>query len=156
MGDFMATGTGYEGTDEYVPVGADASELNKSLPVVSDDSGAPVENRMSLWGPTKKHFSVRTVAAQNVVIRLFNYPAWEAVVNGKKVATEKTETTGLMVIPVGAGQNDIYLYFKRTTDRMIGDVVCLISLASLLLGWMKLHTSLRVPRTVVLNQKDRV
>jgi hypothetical protein len=39
---------------------------------------------------------------------------------------------------------------------MIGDVVCLISLASLLLGWMKLHTSLRVPRTVVLNQKDRV
>jgi len=156
MGDFMATGAGYEGTDEYVPVGADASELNKSLPVVSDDSGAPVENRMSLWGPTKKHFSVRTVAAQNVVIRLFNYPAWEAVVNGKKVATEKTETTGLMVIPVGAGQNDIYLYFKRTTGRMIGDVVSLISLASLLLGWMKLHTSLRVPQTVVVNQKDGV
>lgn len=156
MGDFMATGTGYEGTDEYVPVGADASELNKNLPLISDDSGAPVKNRMSLWGPTKKHFSVHADAPQDVVVRLFNYPAWEAVVNGKKVAAEKTETTGLMVIPVGAGQSDIYLYFKRTADRTIGDLVSLISLASLLIGWIKLHTSLRVPQTVVVNQRDRV
>jgi hypothetical protein len=156
MGDFMATGTGYEGTDEYVPAGADASELNKSLPVVSDDSGAPVKNRIISWEPQRKHVAVYAEAPQNIVVRLFNYPAWETVVNGHKTATEKTETTGLMVIPVGAGENDIYLYFQRTRDRMIGDVVSLISLASLLIGWIKLHTSLRVPQTVVVNERDSI
>jgi hypothetical protein len=156
MGDFMATGTGYEGTDEYVPAGADASELNKSLPVVSDDSGAPVKNRIISWEPQRKHVAVYAEAPQNIVVRLFDYPAWETVVNGHKTATEKTETTGLMVIPVGAGENDIYLYFQRTRDRMIGDVVSLISLASLLIGWIKLHTSLRVPQTVVVNERDSI
>jgi hypothetical protein len=156
MGDFMATRTGYEGTDEYVPAGADASELNKSLPVVSDDSGAPVKNRIISWEPQRKHVAVYAEAPQNIVVRLFNYPAWETVVNGQKTATEKTETTGLMVIPVGAGENDIYLYFQRTRDRMIGDVVSLISLASLLIGWIKLHTSLRVPQTVVVNERDSI
>jgi hypothetical protein len=156
MGDFMATGTGYEGTDEYVPAGADASELNKSLPVVSDDSGAPVKNRIISWEPQRKHVAVYAEAPQNIVVRLFNYPAWETVVNGHKTATDKTETTGLMVIPVGAGENDIYLYFQRTRDRMIGDVVSLISLASLLIGWIKLHTSLRVPQTVVVNERDSI
>ena len=152
MGDFMATGAGYEGTDEYVPIGADASELNKNLPLTSGDSGSPVQSRIISWEPQKKHFAVYAKAPQNIIVRLFNYPAWETVVNGQETTTGKTETTGLMVIPVGAGQNDIYLYFKRTTDRMIGDVVSLISLASLLVGGMKLNASLRVPRTAVVKQ----
>jgi hypothetical protein len=133
MSDFMENGTGYEGTDEYVPAGADASELNKNLPRISDDSGEPIANRMIAWGAAEKHFTVQTAAPENIVVRLFNYPAWKVVVNGKPAATGKTETTGLMVIPVAAGESDVYINFQRTIDRVAGIFVSLATVALFLI-----------------------
>jgi len=60
MSDTVRDGTGYEGTDEYVPAGADAYELNKNLPIVSDDDGAAVPTKMLAWRPTEKHLIVNT------------------------------------------------------------------------------------------------
>jgi len=150
MADFMANGTGYEGTDEYVPKEADASELNKNLPRISNDSGAPIRNEMLAWGPTEKHFTVHADAPQNIVVRLFNYPAWEALVNGVPVTTEKTEITGLMVIPVDAGVSDVRIYFRRTMDRIVGDIISVVSLALLIIIWMKPASINRISRVVFL------
>jgi hypothetical protein len=137
MSDAIADGTGYEGTDEYVPAGDDAYELNKNLPLISDDSGAPVRNQMLMWGPTEKHFMVRAAAPQNLTVRLFNYPAWAVAVNGKPTETQRTDVTGLIVIGIAAGDNDVDIYFRRTIDRVAGNVVSLISLALLIIAWMK-------------------
>ena len=137
MDDATVDGTGYAGTDEYVPAGADPYELNKSLPRVSDDTGAAVESEMLAWGPTEKHFTVHAGAPQNVTMRLFSYPAWEVVVNGKPTATKKTDVTGLIVIPIAAGDSDVRIYFGRTIDRFAGNVLSLISLAVLVVAWFK-------------------
>jgi hypothetical protein len=137
MSTAVADGSGYEGTDEYVPAGADSSELNKALPRVSDDSGAPVRTRIFAWAPTEKHFMVQAAAPQNVIVRLFSYPAWQVVVNGKPVATQKTEATGLIVIPIAPGESDIYIYFRRTIDRLVGGIVSLFSFAVLIIAWVK-------------------
>ncbi|MGA2236419.1 MAG: RdgB/HAM1 family non-canonical purine NTP pyrophosphatase [Terriglobales bacterium] len=137
MNDAIADGTGYEGTDEYVPAGADAYELNKSLPRVSDDAGARVPNEMLAWGETEKHFAVHAAAPQNLIVRLFNYPAWDVVVNGKPTKTRTTDVTGLIGIPIAAGDNDVQIYFRRTIDRIVGNVVSLISLALLVVVWVK-------------------
>ncbi len=137
MSDALADGTGYEGTDEYVPAGADAYELNKSLPLVSDDTGAPVPSRRLQWGQTEKHFTVHAAAPQNLTVRVFNYPAWEAVVNGKPAKTRTTHVTGLLVVPIDAGDSDVDIYFRRTIDRSAGNVVSLISLAALVVAWIK-------------------
>jgi XTP/dITP diphosphohydrolase len=137
MSDAIADGTGYEGSDEYVPAGADPYELNKSLPRVSDDKGAPVPSEMLTWAQTEKHFKVHTVAAQNLTVRLFSYPAWEVVVNGKPTETQRTDVTGLIIIPIAAGDNDIQVHFYRTSDRLIGNVVSLISLALFVVAWFK-------------------
>jgi len=136
MSDAIADGTGYEGTDEYVPAGDDAYELNKSLPLVSDDTGAPVRNQMLMWGPTEKHFMVRAAAPQNLTVRLFNYPAWAVVVNGKPTETQRTDVTGLIVIPIAAGDNDVQIQFRRTSDRVAGNVVSLITLALFIIAWV--------------------
>jgi hypothetical protein len=136
MSDAVADGTGYEGTDEYVPAGDDAYELNKSLPLVSDDTGAPVRNQMLMWGPTEKHFMVRAAAPQNLTVRLFSYPAWAVVVNGKPTETQRTDVTGLIVIPITAGDNDVYVHFRRTSDRVAGNVVSLITLAVFVVAWV--------------------
>ena len=137
MSDAIADGTGYEGTDEYVPAGDDSYELDKNLPVISDDTGAPIRTQMLLWAPTEKHFKVHSPAPQNLTVRLFNYPAWTVVVNDKPTETKKTDVTGLIVIPVAAGENDIDIRFKRSIDRVVGNVVSLISLAILVIVWKK-------------------
>jgi hypothetical protein len=136
MSDALADGSGYEGTDEYVPAGADASELNKSLPLVSDDTGASVPSQMLTWGQTEKHFTVHAVTSQNVTVHLFSYPAWQVVVNGKPAKTETTDVTGLIVVPLAAGDSDVHIYFRLTGDHVVGNVVSLISLGLLIAGWI--------------------
>jgi uncharacterized membrane protein len=137
MTDAFADGSGYEGTDEYVPAGVDPYELNKDLPLISDASGAQVPNQMVAWGPSEKHFTVRAAAAENVIVHQFNYPAWEVVVNGKPIRTGKTDVTGLIVIPIAPGDNDIRIHFRRTIDRSVGNAVSLIGLAVFAVAWMK-------------------
>ncbi len=137
MSDAVADGPGYEGTDEYVPAGVDASELNKDPPLVSNDSGAPVSSQILTWEQTEKHFTVHAAAAENLTMRLFNYPAWRVFVNGQPIVTETTEITGLIVIPIAAGDSDVHIYFRRTFDRLIGTIFSLISLAILVAAWLR-------------------
>jgi XTP/dITP diphosphohydrolase len=92
---------------------------------------------MLTWGKTEKHFRVHRVAPQNLVVRLFNYPAWEVVVNGKPTETNRTDVTGLIIIPIAAGDNDVHIHFRRTIDRSVGNVVSLISLALLVVAWAR-------------------
>jgi hypothetical protein len=148
MSDFMESGTGYEGTDEYVPAGADASELNKDLPLISDSLGMPVPNKLLAWNAADRHFSVESKWPRNIVVRLFNYPAWQVLVNGKSVVTDKTETTGLMVIPIAAGESDVRIYFLRTADRSAAIIVSLITMALVILLWITTRYSVtkKVPQ----------
>lgn len=137
MNDAIADGTGYEGTDEYVPEGADAYELNKDLALVSNEGGSPVGAKILAWRYTQKHFVVHTADPEKLIVRLFSYPAWEVVVNGRPVSTLKTDVTGLIVIPVAAGDDDVQIYFRRTIDRVVGDLVSLISLVVLVVFWIR-------------------
>jgi hypothetical protein len=136
MNDAMADGTGYEGTDEYVPAGVDAYELNKNLARVSDEAGLPIAAKIMSWGQTEKHFTVHETAAENLVVHLFSYPAWVVSVNGQPSATLKTDITGLIVIPVAAGDNDVKIRFRRTIDRVVGDIISLISLVVFVVVWI--------------------
>jgi hypothetical protein len=136
LSNSVGDGTGYEGTDEYVPAGADASELNKNLPRISDEVGKAIPGEMLQWSQNEKRFTVRTNSPRDLTIRLFNYPAWQVLVNGKPAQTHSTEVTGLMVIPVGAGENDVRIYFGRTKDRLIGSIISLISLTLIIAVWL--------------------
>jgi hypothetical protein len=100
---------------------------------------------MLAWGPTEKHFTVHAAAPQNLTVRLFSYPAWEVVVNGKPAATQKTDVTGLIVIPIAAGDSDVRIHFRRTIDRFVGNILSLISLAVLAVAWMKMKTQPKMP-----------
>jgi len=149
LSDAIDDGTGYEGTDEYVPAAADPYELDKDLPRLSDDTGAQFPTEMLAWRPTEKHFTVHAAAAQKLTVRLLSYPAWEVEVNGKPAATKKTDITGLIIIPIAAGDNDIRIHFRRTIDRVVGNSISLISLAVIVVAWkktkMKMKEQLRQP-----------
>jgi hypothetical protein len=140
MATAMAAGTGNEGTDEYVPAGADPYELNKDQPRVIGDSGKPVRAEITNWGAMEKHLLVHRIAPENLTLRLFNYPAWEVTVNGERVETQTTDVTGLIMFPIPAGKSDVRVRFGRTRDRTIGDVLSLISLAVFCAIWVTART----------------
>ncbi len=146
MSDAMADGTGYEGSDEYVPAGADAYELNKDQPPVVDSSGHAVRTEGLVWKAADKSLVVHAYSSEFVTLRLLNYPAWEVTVNGRPVATRTTDVTGLMMIPVEIGRNDIHVHFGRTRDRIVGSMVSLLSLGILAGAWtMSKPSHLRGP-----------
>jgi hypothetical protein len=148
MSNAISDGSGYEGTDEYVPQGDDPYELNKDLPRITNAAGTPMQTKILAWRPTEKHFLIHISEPQTLQLRLFNYPAWQVTVNGRATETEKTPVTGLMVVPVAAGDSDVYIYFRRTTDRIVGDIVSLISLAVFLVLWVRTQSKNRTGRRI--------
>ncbi len=113
-------GEGYEGVDEYVPIGADAYELKKDARRVAIEGDARARIQVLQWSPESKLFIAEVSKPAELVLRLFNYPAWRVEVNAQAVAAETRETTGQMVIPVEAGRNRVRVTFIRTGDRTVG------------------------------------
>ena len=121
------TGAGYEGTDEYVPAGADAYEVKHDAPRVALNDG-PTQNeiqslRIRQWNAESKIFTVQLERPGKLALRLFNYPAWHAEVNGQTVSTSTRDVTGQMLIPVQAGESRVTVTFKRTWDRILGGII---------------------------------
>jgi hypothetical protein len=162
MATAMSDGTGNEGTDEYVPAGADPYELNKAQPrIVKCGAGISARDcvcgqgiparlcteapaQVLAWGAVEKHFKVvQAPASENLVLRLFNYPAWQASINGYPITTETTDVTGQMVIPIHAGTNDVRIRFRPTPDRTLGDAISVLSLCLALATWWSTRPSAR-------------
>lgn len=120
MQDNIATGAGYEGTDEYTPLGADPSAVDKDARRVTVDGPARAAIRVDEWKAEHKVFSAEMTAPDNLVLHLFKYPAWRVEVNGRQVQAGSREGTGQMLVPVGAGENRVEVSFIRTWDRSAG------------------------------------
>ena len=141
-------GTGFEGVDEYDPLGDDHLDLPKNAPLAAvlsasaDNSDTPppaAKIRIELWWPKEKHLRVETPGPARVALRLLNYPAWQVTVNGRSVITQRPDQVDQMIVPIDKGQSEIRVHFTRTPDRTAGIA---LSLASALvgiawLGWRK-------------------
>jgi hypothetical protein len=136
MSRAVSTGAGYEGTDEYVPVGADPYEIDQKLPRVSID-GSLVPLEMKAWRADDKRFVVQTASPTSITVRLFNYPSWQVLLNGKVVETQTTEITGLMRIPVPPGTNKVWIRQRRTSDQVAGDWTSAAFLVVFVIAWVK-------------------
>jgi hypothetical protein len=136
MLDRQQSGAGYEGTDEYVPVGADPYEIKQDAPRVALADTPPVDNQtpnqiqqlqIQQWEAESKMFTSVVKQPGQLALRLFNYPAWRVEVNGKLVATSTRDVTGQMLIPVDAGENRVYVVFTRTWDRTLGGIISAVT-----------------------------
>jgi len=130
MLDNQQDGPGYEGTDEYVPTGADPYEIDKNARRVTFDGAGRSRIEVKQWSAESKFFIADVTSPGKLVLRLFNYPAWRAEVNGHPVAPETHDVSGQLMIPVESGQNQVRITFIRTWDRTAGGI---ISAATLLL-----------------------
>ena len=131
MQDNMADQVGYEGTDEYTPVGADPAIIDKDARNVTVAGPAHAAIRVSRWDAESKTFTAEMSTPDQLALRLFRYPAWRAEVNGHVVKTTSADT-GQMLVPVQAGMNRVQINFVRTWDRTLGGWVSLITAMSLI------------------------
>ncbi len=129
MQDNMQAGTGYEGTDEYTPAGADPAAIDKDARNVTVAGPARAAIRVSRWDAESRVFTAEMSAPDQLTLRLFRYPAWRAEVNGQVVPTANTDT-GQLLIPVEAGMNRVQVSFVRTWDRAAGAWISLITVIS--------------------------
>ena len=134
MQDNMATGAGYEGTDEYTPLRADPSNLDKAARRATVDGAAHAAIRVSQWNPEFKLLTAEMSAPDNLALRLFNYPAWHVEVNGRLVQAGTREGTGQMLVPVEAGANRVQITFVRTWDRTAGGWISIVAIVFVLVS----------------------
>ncbi len=126
MQDNMADKIGYEGTDEYTPVGADPAAMDKNARNVTVLGPAHAAIRVSQWSPERKVFSAELSAPDRLAVKLFPYPAWRVEVNGREVKTVAREGSGQMLVPVEAGMNHVEVRFVRTWDRTAGGWISIL------------------------------
>jgi len=143
----IKTGHGYEGTDEYQPLGSSRYDL----PGVSNDgesvSGPPAKEvagyagpagnatagsglklTVDLWTANAKIFSSSNPEPAVVALRLLNYPAWRVELDGSNIRADSIPETGQMLIAIPPGAHRVVVQFGRTWDQMVGRVLSLISL----------------------------
>jgi hypothetical protein len=146
----IAGGHGFEGTDEYDPLGDDHLDLPLNallatvLPADAADSRVPQARlQIQRWNAECKKIQVDAPSKARIALRLLNYPAWRVEVNGKTISPERTDDVNQMVIPVEAGSSKIRVQFVRTMDRRLGNGISAASglLAAILLwiGWRRVN-----------------
>ena len=127
------SGKGYEGTDEYQPLGCDRTDLPEPGPRAVAGSGVDrARVHIERWTAERKILSVDAVHATTLTLKLVNYPAWRAEVNGKSVALESKADTAQAMLPLPAGHSAVDVRFARTWDRSAGGILSLASAFALL------------------------
>jgi hypothetical protein len=130
----IASGVGFDGTDEYDPAGDDHTNLPTKSPkaIVMDTDSIPGPNsipkiRVERWSPEDKEVAVSSREPFFLGLRLLNYPAWRAEVNGSAVTPRSGDDYNQMIVPVPTGESHVSVRFVRTLDRTLGGGLSLLS-----------------------------
>jgi hypothetical protein len=161
---------GYEGTDEYAPVGL----TRLDLPGNSDDterpagispnpaprfekldpaSNAPVPARRirlhaEHWSAEGKIFAEESATPVTLALRLVDYPSWEVQVDAKSAQVTALPATSQILVPLAAGDHRVEVRFRRTWDRSMGDAISGLAFVTLLgFSWV-FRRKRRSPATV--------
>jgi len=146
----MKNGSGFEGTDEYDPVGDDRTDLPQKQPralllAISTDPEAYKDAKVAIEKWNAEHRSIRVVTRRpgRLALHLLDYPAWRVTLKGNPVSIQHSKGTAQMIIPVPAGESELKIDFTRTIDRALGGWISVASLAASLsaLFWKR-----RTPR----------
>ena len=125
---------GFEGVDEYDPLGDDHSLLpEKSARVTLTPPEAerglksPAGVTVQRWTAERKEILITTREPSVLKLRLLDYPAWRVMVNEAVAVSEPTGETAQITVPLAAGSSLVAVRFIRTPDRSIGAVISVVS-----------------------------
>lgn len=140
------SGNGYEGTDEYQPVGSDRYSLPGANIPYGDPPGPPASlvstqdsdtGKMLATPPTKAHVTRWTAERREFTyeagddsgtagVRLLKYPAWRVTIDGTLAQTSSADDTGQLLFHVPAGRHIVVVELSRTPDRTLGGAISIL------------------------------
>ncbi|MGH9745720.1 MAG: hypothetical protein ACRD59_06375 [Candidatus Acidiferrales bacterium] len=149
---------GYDGTDEYAPIGCDRYNLpgvgqdaepsqdSQNIPGTpriaqldpeSDEIVPAAGDRIQIdkWTAETRVFRVEEPEPATLALRLINYPAWMARIDGNPVEIRGRPETDQVLIDTLAGSHTVELSFRRTPDRIAGTAISGVS-SVILLGFV--------------------
>jgi 6-pyruvoyl-tetrahydropterin synthase related domain len=147
MLDNQQDGTGNEGTDEYVPAGADPYDIDQKAPLVRYEGNGHAQIGIQEWHAEERVFGAKASSPGKVVLRLFNYPSWRAEVNGRPVRTETTPHTGQMIVPIASGENRVQIVFIEAWDRKVGLLCSMLGLTVVVVWFRRLDEATTLATT---------
>ena len=112
------------------PVQPDALPPLVALKNPEEKTEHPVQIAIERWAAERRVFSVDSPRPVLLKLRLVNYPAWHAKLNGKVIPIETEAGTGQMVVAVPGGLSQVEICFVRTWDRSVGIILALATLMS--------------------------
>jgi hypothetical protein len=134
----IASGEGFDGTDEYDPIGDDHYNLPPKAPraqvlpsnedPAANAAVAPPKIVIERWTPERKIVRVESAQPARLALRLLNYPAWQVQVNGSPTQPDSADDSGQMIVPLAEGQSRVTVRFMRTRDRTLGAIISILSL----------------------------
>jgi len=137
MADNQHDGVGNDGTDEYVPVAADSYDVDQNAPQAAYEGSGTANIRIESWQAEQRTIVANATAPGTMTLRLFNYPLWKVRVNDRPVETQSTEHTGLMMVPIAAGENRVEISFVEGWDRKVGSLISALALLVLFGLWFR-------------------
>jgi hypothetical protein len=137
------SGAGFEGTDEYDPLGDDHMDIPQNQPqasLIMDDEADPLPSgdvRIIRWTAEQRIVEARAPHSAVLRLRLLHHPAWAVTLNGQPAQTGRTSSYSAILVYLPAGESRVEARFLRTADRTIGGWLSAVSLlgSGLLLAW---------------------
>ncbi|HLZ13293.1 MAG TPA: 6-pyruvoyl-tetrahydropterin synthase-related protein [Candidatus Acidoferrum sp.] len=134
---------GFEGTDEYDPLGDDRTDVPQTQPEakgIAEKTDSELAHKPEFqilrWTAEDRIVIVHSAGPARIRLRLLHYPAWLVTVNGAPTSTQRTVSYDAIVVAVPSGESRIEARFTRTVDRTIGGCISVLSaLAGAFLMW---------------------
>ncbi len=149
---------GYEGTDEYAPIGLTRLDLpgnpdDTERPAGISPNPAPrfeeldhasnalepvarIKLHVERWTAERKVFTVESATPVTLALRLADYPSWEFQVDASRVGVTARPATSQMLLPLPAGNHRVEVRFRRTWDRSAGDAISGLAVTLLGIAWV--------------------
>ena len=150
-------GSGFEGTDEYAPPGADDAMVATGLPDACFTSAPSLQLGYGEEGTTPQYregtcdatfswlagkfnaehlrMTATTPHAGYVILKLHTYPAWKINVNGRPAQVLAHREDGLTALLVPQGVLQITVDWSTTSDVIVGRWLSIATLALFGLTW---------------------
>jgi hypothetical protein len=150
----IASRRGYEGTDEYAPIGltrldlpGDPDDTERPAGVLPNpaprfekfdhasnalEPAAGIRLHVEQWTAERKVFTAESATPVTLALRIADYPSWECQVDASGVRVAARPATSQILVPLAAGNHRVEVRFRRTWDRSAGDAISGLAVVTLL------------------------
>jgi len=114
-------------------IGLNKKDLTKNSFEIISSNKKEVSVTQLLNNFSKKEFEVKLKKPVELRLNTFNFPGWQARLDGKEIKINDNNDYKLITVLVPEGRHKLSFVFKNTPVRIIGDLISITTLASLVL-----------------------